>query len=509
MQNGRRRAGKLQAAAVLKACIALALWSLLLLPPGARADVAGSQRVASGLSRPVYVTAAPGDAERLFVVEQHTGRIRILDLNTGVVNATPFLDMSGLATGNEQGMLGLAFHPDYASNGLFYVNFTDTTRATNIRRYQVSAGDPNVAHPASATTVLTYAQPQSNHNGGWLGFGPNDGYLYIASGDGGSGNDSGGGHTAGTGNAQDITNNLLGKMLRIDVDGDGFPADANRNYAIPLLNPFAEKTGDDEIWAYGLRNPWRSSFDRATGDLYIADVGQNNREEIDYQPASSPGGENYGWRLREGTIATPTGGVGGAPPPGAVEPIHDYAHVGAPDGGFSITGGYAYRGPVRDLQGVYFFADYLSQQIWSFRYDSTGKADFQNRTSQLTPDVGSIGSIASFGEDAAGNLYIVDLGGEVFRILATAAQPGDTDANGLVSDVDLSRLLAHWGQPTHWFHGNFNDDAIVTDDDLSLLLANWTAAPAAQTPDPSAAVLILTAGAVLTAHRRDHRPQRR
>src|SRR5690606_38231904 len=170
--------------------------------------------------------------------------------------------------------------------------------------------------------ILSFNQPQPNHNGGWIDFGPNDGYLYIATGDGGGGNDNGTGHTAGTGNAQDTTDNLLGKMLRIDGHGDDFPPDNPRNYAIPEDNPFVGVNGDDEIWSYGLRNPFRSSFDRANGDLWIGDVGQTRREEINYQPADSSGGENYGWRLREGIIPTP-GGVGGSRPEGNVEPIYD------------------------------------------------------------------------------------------------------------------------------------------------------------------------------------------
>jgi len=380
--------------------------------------------VATGLDRPVFVTAPPGDNDRLFIVEQHTGLIKIRNQQTGTINTTPFLDIDGLATGNEQGLLGLAFHPEYANNSLFYVNFTDSSGTTNIVRYQVS-GDPDVANPNSATTVLRYSQPQSNHNGGWLGFSP-DGYLYISTGDGGGSDDNDAGHTAGTGNAQDITDNLLGKILRIDVDGDDFPADDMRNYAIPPDNPFVGISGDDEIWSYGLRNPWRCSFDRLTGDLYIGDVGQSAREEVDFQSAADTGGRNYGWRLREGSIATPTGGVGG-PPPGAIEPIYDYSHGVGPSEGFVVTGGYVYRGPVASLQGHYIFADYLTEQIWSFRYDGLSLTNFANRTAQFTPDVGSINEISSFGEDAAGNVYIVDLGGEVFQVVSgpvlVATQP--------------------------------------------------------------------------------------
>lgn len=414
-------------------------------------------RVANNLNRPVFAVSPPGDTDRLFIAEQHTGAIRILDLNTGQLNATAFLDMSGLSTGNEQGLLGLAFHPDYAQNGQFYVNATLGSQ-TNIRRYTVSSDNSNVADPASAQTVLQYSQPQANHNGGWMDFGP-DGFLYIASGDGGAANDSGSGHTSVTGNAQDTTGNLLGKILRIDVNGDDF-ASTTQNYALPPTNPFVDKSGDDEIWAYGLRNPWRASFDRATGDLYIGDVGQDSYEEVDFQPANSQGGENYGWRLREGTQSTPTGGVGGAKPPGAIDPIHEYSHAGAPDGGFSITGGYMYRGPIESLQGNYFFADYVTDQIWSFEYDGTTKSNFQNRTSQIVPDQGSIGGVSSFGEDDDGNLYIVSLDGDVWRIDDVIDVQTILPAGSVWSYLDDGS-----NQGTAWREPDFND-------------ASWASGPA-------------------------------
>jgi glucose/arabinose dehydrogenase len=328
------------------------------------------ERVATGLSNPMFVTHAPGDSSRLFIA-QRSGAIRILNLNTGVLQPAPFLSMSGINTAGEGGFLGLAFHPDYSNVGMpgfgkFYVSITTdgSPLTSRIREFQVSAADPNLANPASLREILSFAQPQSNHNGGWIGFSPGDKYLYMSTGDGGGGDDSGGGHTAGTGNAQDTTNNLLGKMLRIDINGDDFPADANRNYAIPPTNPFragvgnpADDVGDDEIWSYGLRNPFRASFDRLTGDLWIGDVGQSAREEIDFQSAGSPGGENYGWRLREGRIATPSGGVGGPAPPGNVEPVYDYNRNNDQFGGTVVTGGYLYRGPDPSVQGKYFFLD--------------------------------------------------------------------------------------------------------------------------------------------------------
>ncbi len=422
-----------------KICLLLCAFVASWLSPLASAETFRimATRVASGLSRPLYVTTPAADTGRLFIVEQHTGRIRIMNLDAGAVNPTPFLDIDGLSTGNEQGLLGLAFHPDYATNGFFYVNFTQTDGTTVIRRYQVSANNPDIADPSTATTVMTYAQPFSNHNGGWLGFGP-DGYLYIASGDGGSGNDPGN-------RAQDITDQKLGKLLRIDVNGDDFPADPARNYAIPNDNPFVGAAGDDEIWAYGLRNPWRPSFDRLTGDLYIADVGQNQVEEINFQPASSRGGENYGWRVMEGTRCNISGDPLPCNDPDFIRPIHEYTHSGPPDGGFSITGGYVYRGPIVPLQGIYFFADYVSNQIWSFRFDGVNKTDFANRTAELAADVGTVRSISSFGEDALGNLYITNLDdGEVFKIVCESERSGDFDADCDIDIEDLALLASAW-----------------------------------------------------------------
>ena len=371
-------------------------------------------RVASGLNDPLYVTAPPGDFDRLFVVEQG-GAIKILDLATLTIKPTVFLQVDLPAnTAGEQGLLGLAFHPDYTNNGLFYVNLAAPGIGTEIRRYQVTSNDADRADPASQSLVIQYDQPFSNHNGGWLGFGT-DGFLYITSGDGGSANDPGN-------RAQDITDQKLGKILRLDINGDDFPGDPNRNYAIPASNPFVGQLGDDEIWAFGLRNPFRASFDRLTGDFYIGDVGQGSREEVNFQPAASSGGENYGWKVFEGSecFDPAAGGPLGCADPTLVPPIHDYGHVPAPDGGFAITGGYVYRGPIASLNGLYFFADFVSRQIWSFRYDGTTRSEFLNRTASLAPNVGTIDFISSFGEDTRGNLYIVDLGGEVFVLTPTA-----------------------------------------------------------------------------------------
>jgi autotransporter-associated beta strand protein len=395
-----------------------------------------SQRVASGLSRPVFVTAPPGDSQHLFIVEQWTGNIKILNRDSNTINATPFLTVPGLSNGSEQGLLGLAFDPNYSTNGRFYVDYTDASGNTQVRRYERSGSDPNLANPASATPILSIAQPQSNHNGGWLGFGPN-GYLYISAGDGGGDYDDDAGHNATVGNGQSL-NTMLGKILRVDVTSDAFPADPNKNYAIPSSNPFSGGGGLPEIWAYGLRNPWRPSFDRATGNLWIADVGQSTREEIDFQAASSPGGVNYGWRLREGSVQTPTA-VGGPKPAGAVDPIFDYPHSGGGISGISITGGYVYRGPIAELQGQYFFSDYGNPKLWALTYDGATLTAPVDLTSQFTPNAGAFNQIVSYGEDSEGNLYVVDLDGEIFKLGPEPAWTGASSSNSLWTTAD------NWG----------------------------------------------------------------
>ncbi|GMU83000.1 MAG: hypothetical protein AMXMBFR47_28710 [Planctomycetota bacterium] len=473
-----------------------------------------SRLVVNGLVRPIYVTHSPGDYGRIFIIEKQ-GRIRIAQITPSgsyTLLPTPFLDIDAIVTGgttnnSEQGLLGLAFHPDYAANGRFYVNYTAVTGSgdTVVAEYTVSA-DPNVANP-TGNIILTFDQPQANHNGGWIEFGP-DGMLYVATGDGGNFNDQGSGHTEPGGNAQDITSNLLGKILRINVNGDDFPADANRDYAIPADNPFVGIEGDDEIWAFGLRNPWRPSFDRATGDLYIADVGQDVWEEINFQAAGAVPGRNYGWRCREGNVDFNFDSV--CVGRTFTAPIWVYQHV---SGACSITGGYVYRGcAIPSLEGHYFFADFCSSAIFSFRYTGTIQ-NFTTRTTQLAPGGGlSISTITSFGEDAYGELYICDqVGGEVFKIVPSGAPATDCNGNGVddqcevldgsaadadgdgvldacecVGDVDgnnqtdlsdLSQLLAGFGactgDPAYNAAADLNASGCVDLGDLSLLLSGY------------------------------------
>jgi len=356
-----------------------------------------AQLLIPGLTQPLFVCSPPGDNDRLFIVER-TGRIRIY--KNGAILSRPFIDLSSKITtsGSEQGLLGLAFHPDYSSNGYFYVNYVDHSGDSHIARFSVSATDPDSAVLSSEKTILFVNQPYSNHNAGMLAFGPNDGYLYFGLGDGGSGGDP-------QNRAQNL-DSLFGKLLRVDVDS-GDP------YSIPPSNPFVgNSNARPEIWAYGLRNPWRFSFDRQTGDLYIGDVGQNAVEEVDYQPVSSSGGQNYGWRLMEGDRCyNPSSNCD---PGGLTPPILTYYHSD-PGNPCSITGGYVYRGcAIPDLTGTYFYADYCYGHVWSFKYDGTTLSDWQDRTNEL--GLNNL-SISSFGEDAAGEIYIVDLGGSVYKIV--------------------------------------------------------------------------------------------
>ena len=350
----------------------------------------GFQEFASGFDLPLLVTHAGDGSGRLFVVEQ-SGLIRILQ--NGATLPDPFLDLTGLVThgGNEQGLLGLAFAPDYASSGLFYVDYTDGRGDTQVVRYKVSDADANRANPDRAETLLTVHQPFENHNGGNLAFGP-DGFLYVGLGDGGSQGDP-------NGNGQNLKV-LLGKLLRLDVSaGTGA-------YSVPPSNPFVGRAGArGEVWAYGLRNPWRFSFDMATGDLFIGDVGQNTYEEVDYQPAASKGGEDYGWNFREASHA-----FEGTAPQGLalVEPVAEYSHA---EGGCSVTGGYVYRGPsLPDLDGVYFYGDYCTGIIWTLT--QTGG------TWQKATFAGTDFTISSFGQDEAGELYLCDHRAGVIYMLA-------------------------------------------------------------------------------------------
>ncbi|MBI5289182.1 MAG: PQQ-dependent sugar dehydrogenase [Chloroflexi bacterium] len=415
---------------------------------------------ASGLSAPLGIVSA-GDS-RLFIIEKG-GRIKIY--NGSSILPTPFLDVSSLlpaSPGNEEGLLGLAFHPNYPATPYFFIHYTNASGDVVIRRYAVSA-NPDIANAASGVPLLTIPHPTNqNHNGGQLAFGP-DGYLYAAIGDGGGEGDP-------ANNAQNV-NTLLGKILRIDVDQS---VNTAPYHGIPPTNPFAGATpGRDEIWAYGLRNPWRFSFDRATGDLFIADVGQISVEEIDYQPAGGAGGVNYGWHIMEGSSCYLNEGVG-CGHASLTPPVAEYSHT---NGHCSVTGGYRYRGSlIPSIAGSYVFGDFCSGTIWTA---TPGSPSWPMSEQLVAPFL-----ISSFGEDSAGELYVADyFGGAIHRIVSAA----DTDMDGVADPSDNCPTVANPGQENadrnyidqtppstqddrSWPNSDAQGDACDTDDDNDGLL---------------------------------------
>jgi glucose/arabinose dehydrogenase len=417
------------------------------------------------VTSPVYVTAPPGDTGRAFVVLKG-GVIRILSLANDTYLTTPFLTISGVNTTGECGLLGLAFHPQYAQNGYFYVyyNRTGTGLAGRvIARYQVTS-DSSIADPASAQIIYYFPTTQDAiHNGGWTSFGP-DGYLYFAWGEQGM-----------SSNAQTITSNPLGKVLRLDVNGpdgvpgtaddDAFPADPNKNYCIPPDNPFVGVAGDDETWTYGLRNPWRDTFDPATGNLWIADVGSGSWEEVDFI-APGPGGRNMGWPCMEGLNC-----LGGTActcnSPSLTPPIYVYSH----SFGCAIQGGFVYHGcALPTLRGQYFFGDYCSGRIWTMSYGGSGSPVVVERTREIYGTSASP-NIFSFGQDGRGELYLC----RTSSLSRIVPRTPDCNGNGLVDgceivagtapDVNGNGIIDSCENP--WpCHGDFDQDGEMTDADI-------------------------------------------
>jgi uncharacterized repeat protein (TIGR01451 family) len=414
MNHKRFRLQDIHRQVLLALGVFVGLWGMITAVTPSRASVSAEPNLNVSLTNafPNLTFDAPVDIahafdNRLFIVEQ-TGRIKVVPLTPQAVSDAIFLDLSGdVTTGGEMGLLGLAFHPAYQSNGYFYVNYThregsNSPLFTYVARFQVS-GNPNAANPSSKQIVLRVEQPYQNHNAGDLAFGP-DGYLYVGLGDGGSSDDP-------QNNGQ-TTTTLLGSMLRLDVDGGGSPPDCGSgptNYTIPADNPFvaAADANCDEIWSYGLRNPWRYSFDSQWGELYIGDVGQGLWEEVNYQPTGE-GGQNYGWRCYEGNHATAN--VGDCDPDTSLYtfPIAEYDHS---NGRAAVTGGFVYRGSWHpEMNGRYFYGDYQSGEIWSVVVDPPGA--FTN-----TLHLDSAYRISTFGEDAHGELYLADLNsGRIYRL---------------------------------------------------------------------------------------------
>jgi glucose/arabinose dehydrogenase len=359
-------------------------------------DALALEPVADGLDAPIGIANAGDGSGRLYVLEQ-AGRVRVIEVN-GDLRDEPFVDLQGrIQLAFEQGLLGIAFHPDYSSNRRVFVHYSRAGDGATVVSELRASGDGRTADPGSERVLLTQAQPFTNHNGGQLAFGP-DGYLYLGLGDGGSGGDP-------FGNAQN-TDVLLGKILRLDVDS---PPDGDRGYAIPPDNPFASQgvppgAGRPEIWAYGLRNPWQFSFDAAAGDLYIGDVGQNGWEEINRQPSDSRGGENYGWDVMEGRHCF---GRADCDQAGYVKPIAEYP---LERGNCSVIGGYVYRGQQQpDLQGVYVFADYCSGLVFTLQVDEG------TTTPKVVLDSGL--NISAFGTDEDGEIYVADIDGSIRRVV--------------------------------------------------------------------------------------------
>ena len=405
-------------------------------------------RVTGGLSSPLGVTHAGDGSDRLFVV-QRDGRVRVV--KSGNLQSSPFLDISSrIAAGGERGLLGLAFHPDFETNGYLYVYYTRPGGDLRISRLTANSARTH----ASLTTeyvLLTIEHSQnSNHNGGALAFGP-DGHLYIATGDGGGAGDP-------LENGQDITGELLGKILRIDPDGTG--AGPHDHYSIPADNPFVGRAGDDEIWDYGLRNPWRITFDRATGDLYIADVGQGRREEVNLEDAADPGGNNYGWDVMEGSLCfEPSSGCSLA---GDTLPVAEYSH----SQGCSITGGYVYRGSHRDLRGLYVYGDFCSGRMWTMNASGSGET-FRRDTSLL---------ISSFGESESGELYVTDLSGALYRVIA----PEFTDIASS-SFLDAIHWIYYEGITVGCGNGRYCPSSPVTREQMAIFLVRGFDHPSTST----------------------------
>lgn len=403
--------------------------------------------VTDQVDRPVDVASTPSLPDHIFVVE-HDGIVRVIDITTDTLLPTPFLNISNVVDfGGESGLLGLAFHPDFETNRLFFVCYISTrsgSRESIISRFEVTEANPRIADSTSEQILIRFPQPRSNHNGGKVAFGPHDGMLYISVGDGGKQGDP-------DNNAQDPLS-FLGKILRIDVDPGGATP-----YTIPEDNPFPSQ--DDilpEIWGLGLRNPWRMAFDRANGDLYVGDVGQNTWEEISRVPAGEfPQGVNFEWRVLEGDNPHSPGTQYAHGD--RLGPIYEYHHSSGAVRGVSVTGGEVYRGcAIPQLDGTYFFADYGANWVRSFRVDDEGNhTDLVNRTAALNAGIADfdngVDSISAFGTDARGEIYICDLPSKLFRIIPVETGPpppvtfrrGDTNGDGFQDISDMIVVLLH------------------------------------------------------------------
>lgn len=429
-------------------------------------------------SGPMGMKVAPGDDDNLYVFER-TGRIRIVDRVTGT--GPVFLDITSLvSTTFEGGLLGLAFPLDHEATGKFYVHYTEANGGglrTRIVEYARDTANPMIADPSSARAILQVNQPAANHNGGSIECHPFDGTLHISLGDGGF---SGSGQAR----AQDLTDEWLGKILRIDPTADDFPADPDRNYAIPPDNPYVGSAGDDEIWASGLRNPFRTSFDPMTGDMWIGDVGASSWEEVNRIP-NAEGGANLGWGCMEGFVCN--GGQCTCNDPSLTLPVRVYSH----SVGFSISGGRVYRGcAMPALDGAFIYGDFGSNKIWTLVEADAG-VDNIERTGQLNQGTDLVVNPVGFGEDQDGELYIVSLSGKIMKVVPSvppvdengngipdscepSAPSPDLDGDGDVDFSDLLTLLSAWGPCGATCPGDLDMSGAVDFADVLTLLSAWT-----------------------------------
>ena len=494
----------------------VSLFSFLpVLSPSATAAITGVQEIEFAGDQVLALQAAPGDPDHLFVALRG-GDVRVIDLQTSSFLPTPLVSVPGVDERGEGGLLGLAFHPDFQTNGRFFVHATLDPGDANpgdidpftstVLEYSISTGNPLVANP-SATTILEVDQPFSNHNGGWIGFNPaassgEESYLHITIGDGGA-----------SAPGQTIAGDLLGNVLRLDVDGDDFPADSNRNYAIPTGNPFAgPTTGEDEIFAYGLRNPFQAGFDRFTGDLWIGDVGEDTREEVNVIRATSSGGENFGWDACEGLLSTAAcTALKSDPNNNVVDPVYDYSRPGAGPSppefrGVSVVGGVVYRGPDPEVHGRYIFGDVFPPDEGFWTLDAANPVGSVERLEpELFPGgTNTAGNPVAFGEDLAGNVYFSSFFGGIYQITTDATQSGDFNQSGNANGTDLGIWETGYGTSQALFNqGDGNLDRLVNGLDFLIWQEEFTTAlPLSQVPEPATCWLMLFASMLLV--RRSH-----
>jgi glucose/arabinose dehydrogenase len=424
---------------------------------------ARSRLLTTEVELPICIASTPADPQHIYACGRN-GKISVLDKDTGAVSPGAFLDVTPFVnTDQDNGLLSMAFDPEYASNGFFYINYRTVDGNVLLARYHATPG-ATVADADSAYTILTYPR-NLGHNGGWIGFSPIDHYLYVTSGDGDLGGTLNFANTA-----QTVVNQQYGKIFRIDPHSDDFPDDPDRNYHIPPDNPFVNAEGDDEIWSYGVRNPWRGSFDRVTGDFYFGDVGMDSFEEIDREPVFSPGGRNYGWPCMEGTHCTGSE-LCTCNDSGLTLPLYDYPH---PDGN-CVIGGYVYRGSaIPAFEGLYFFADFLRAKVWSLRPQASGGfTELQDRSVELTPPGTTlpISYASAFGEDAKGELYICNIyGNGIYKLVpypclpvvdidpAAQIRPETANVTFIVAGAGADPLTFRWRKDSV----NLSDDGHIS-----------------------------------------------